>query len=79
MVRVIRLKEGSTEQSGVIYLNPRHVLWVAEGGPGYCFVQLAMQMDEQSQVVTRFKVLGPAQELAKQLAVSEPSESQEVA
>lgn len=74
MVRVVTLG-ATTDTERVRYLNPAQVMWVAEGGPGFCYVRMVGQTPEEGSV----KVLGPAAELAKALATSEPSAAEEVA
>lgn len=73
MVRVVVLGESQagTDRQHVRYVNPARVLWVQDGGPGFCY--LAMTKG------ALLKVLGPASELAKRLATSEPESGEAVA
>lgn len=74
MVRVVVLNEsvsGGADRQYVRYVNPSRVLWVQDGGPGFCY--LAMTKG------ALLKVLGPASELAKRLATSESESGEEVA
>lgn len=66
MVRVVVL--GSKQ---AIFLNPGQVIWIREAGPAVCEVRT---VDGEL-----FRVLGPAQELAKKLATSEPESGEAVA